>query len=747
MKKIFLIFLLIFAYQITKSQNKISGKVTDKDNLPISGAGIFVPEMNKGTITNDKGFYELSNLPNGKIKIQFLYLGFNNRIETVDLNGESIELNITLSHTAIEMEAIVVSGGYNSTQHENAVKIDILKLDPRTIKKSPNFTEALTKVPGVNMISKGPGVSKPVIRGLSMNDILVLNNGVRFENYQYSSHHPLGIDEFGIEDVEIIKGPASLLYGSDAIGGVINFIKEKPAPIGSITGDYNMHLFSNTLGMTNNLGIKGASKRFFGGARFGQKTNSDFLQGGGVFAPNTRFNTYSFKSNAGFTNKIGTFKLFYDLNNQKLGLAEDEAMVKTTERSRKNEIFYQQFNTNLLSSQNKLYLGKFKLDIDAALQNTELIHFGEVGVYELQMKLSTLTYDANLHLPSKEHSEYIIGFQGFNQKNTNINEREEILLPDAATNNYSAFTLLQFTFFEKLKLQTGVRYDKKNISTVAVGNPVDAQSYRAPLNNSFGSFSGSIGATYNFSEKLLFRANYAAAYRTPNLAELTSNGEHELRYEIGDPNLVPENSYETDLSIHYHQDNFTFDIAGFYNAVNHFIFITPTGETTSTGIDIFRYKQENSSLAGGEAGVHFHPKSVKWLHFESTFSTVTGKQKNGDFLPFIPANKLNFELRGEKEKLLFLKDVFIMGNTGTSFSQNNAAPDESTTKGYTLVDLSFGGSISIKNQFILLGLSANNIFDKKYTDHLSTLKEVNLFEPGRNIVFNLKIPFGIKSDN
>ena len=132
------------------------------------------------------------------------------------------------------------------------------------------------------MISKGSGVSKPVIRGLSMNDILVLNNGVRFENYQYSSHHPLGIDEFGIDDVEIIKGPASLLYGSDAIGGVINFIKEKPAAANSIVGDYNMQLFSNTLGMINNLGLKGASKKFFGGLRVGQKTNSDFLQGGGA---------------------------------------------------------------------------------------------------------------------------------------------------------------------------------------------------------------------------------------------------------------------------------------------------------------------------------------------------------------------------------------------------------------------------------------------------------------------------------
>lgn len=122
-----------------------------------------------------------------------------------------------------EMETVVVSGGHNSTQHATAVKIDVLKLDRQMCLSTPTFAQSLTKIPGVDMISKGGGVSKPVIRGLSMNDILVLNNGVRFENYQYSSHHPLGIDEFGIENVEIIKGTASLLYGSDAIGGVNQF--------------------------------------------------------------------------------------------------------------------------------------------------------------------------------------------------------------------------------------------------------------------------------------------------------------------------------------------------------------------------------------------------------------------------------------------------------------------------------------------------------------------------------------------
>ena len=162
--------------------------------------------------------------------------------------------------------------------------------------------------------------------------------------------------------------------------------------------------------------------------------------------------------------------MFYDFNNQKLGLVEDEAIEEVTERGRKNKIWYQEFNTHLLSSQNKLYFGKFKLDINSAYQNTELIHFGEADVSEIQMRLATLTYETILHLPSKENSEYIIGFQGFNQTNKNLNNRETILLPDATTNNYSAFGLLQYTFFKKLKLQTGVRYDNKSISTQAIGS-------------------------------------------------------------------------------------------------------------------------------------------------------------------------------------------------------------------------------------------------------------------------------------
>jgi iron complex outermembrane recepter protein len=743
MEKLIILLSFISVFQATNAQVNISGKITDKSKEPIIGVNIFVIQQNKGTVSNENGEFKLNNLPKGKINIEISSIGYQNDIETLILQDSLVTLNIVLKEAAIETDEIVVSGGYNSTQHENAVKIDVFKLSDVSNTNSPNFTEILTKVPGIDMISKGNGVAKPVIRGLAMNDILVLNNGVRFENYQYSDHHPLGIDEFGIGNVEIIKGPASLLYGSDAIGGVIDFIKENPAPVGSLVGDYNLQMFSNSLGVTNNIGIKGSTKNFRAGIRFGNKTNSDYLQGGGDFVPNTRFNSNSLKISTGFNNKNMALNLYYDYSKHKLGLAEPDAIeyVKEQGRSRTSEVYYMQLENHLLSSQNKFFLNRFKLEINAAFQNSGLIHSEGLDTISIDMNLHTFTYETRLYFPSSKKSEYIIGFQGFNQKNVNLNNRETILLPDASIANYSCFGLVQYTFFDKLKLQSGIRYDYKQIYTSAVGLAGEP-TYRQALEKNYGSISGSFGATYNITDKLLFRYNFATAYRTPNLPELTSNGLHETRYELGDNSLVPENAFENDLSFHYHSNNFTIDLAGFYNYILNYIYIAPSADTTSQGIRIYKYGQSNAFLHGFEAGFHIHPKIMDWLHFETTFSNVTGKKDNGDYLPYIPANKLKFEFRIEKKKLGFLYDAYFKTNSLTAFDQNNPAPEETATRGYTLFDVGIGADIKIAKQFVSIGIGANNVFDKKYVDHLSTLKEVSYFNPGRNIVFSLKIPFG-----
>lgn len=719
----------------------------DEENKLLEGVNIFIPELNKGTLTNSSGHYEITGIPNGEIKIYFSFIGFSPRIETIKLKGNDVELNAILYFAILETEEIVVSAGYDNTQHENAVKIDVLKLNPTQQKNTPNLVELLTKIPGVDMISKGNGVSKPVIRGLSMNDILVLNNGVRLENYQYSDHHPLGVDEFGISTVEIIKGPASLLYGSDAIGGVLNFIKEKPAPIGYIVGDFTTQLFSNSHGMTNNLGVKGSSEMFFGGIRLGQKTNSDYLQGGGNFVPNSRFNEQSLKMTGGVTHKTGVSKIFYDYNKQNLGLTEEEAIEKISKRGRYNKIYYQELSTHLLSVRNKFYLGNFKLDINAAVQSTDLEHVEEEKETEMEMNLTTVTYEARLHLKATDKTEINLGVQGFNQQNTNLNHREVLLLPNAFTDSYSALMFGQYAVGERLKLQAGMRYDFKHISTTTIGNMEDSATYRPAINNQYGRYNGSIGANFNLSEKLIVRANFASAFRTPTLAELSSNGPHELRYEIGNKNLKPETSRETDLNLHYHNSNWTLDIAGFYNTIQNYIFITPTGDTSVQGISVYQFKQANSILFGGELGVHLHPFSIHWLHVESTFAAVKGQLTNGENLPLIPAHKLNFELRGEKERLLGMRNGFASISSHTALNQTHISSEETPTKGYTLIYLGVGSSIKLKEQSLIWSVGINNAFDTKYIDHLSTLKEVNYFNPGRNVSISIQIPFEVRMNN
>jgi iron complex outermembrane receptor protein len=738
------VFLIITFISVTGlAQNLIHGKITNQDQQPLAGANIYLPELNIGVISDQEGNYYIDKLPDGKLKMRVSYIGYDNVIRTIILNHFDIELDIVLQVTALEAEEIVASGGYNATQHENAIKIDILKLDGQATRVTPNFMEKITDIPGVEMISKGAGVSKPVIRGLAMNDVLTLNNGVRYENYQYSDHHPLGIEEFGVGEVEVIKGPASLLYGSDAIGGVVNFLKEKPAPAGKVLADYNLNLFSNSLGVVQDFGCRGAGQNIFGGLRFGQKTHADYLQGGGDYVPNSRFNEYAIQADGGYSGKAGLFRLLYDYNRQKIGLAEEDAVAEISERGRTNQIWYQQFNNHLLSAQNKLFLGTYRLDINAAVQSSDLIHYAGENVTEISMNLQTLTYETKLTLPTAETSECIIGIQGMYQRNHNFGNAEVILLPDATSANYSACMLLQRTFFDKIRLQTGGRYDYRTIVTEAVGEVGDS-GYRATLDKNYGSFSGSLGATCNLSEQLLLRANLATAYRTPNLAELTSNGEHELRYEIGNSALVPQKAYESDLSLHYHIRNLTIDLAGFYNDIEHYIYIAPTNDTTSEGITIYRYRQSDASLRGLETGIHFHPKNWEWLHLKSTYALVLGKRANGDYLPFIPAGKWHSEIVASRAALGFFDNFFAKVTLNVVAAQNHPAPEEEKTLGFKLVDVGFGGDINFGERTLSLTGSVNNLFDKKYIDHLSTLKEVGYYNPGRNFILSLRIPFESK---
>jgi len=670
-------------------------------------------------------------------------MGYNTQLLILKLPLSNNILDIKLTRAIIQTQEVVVSGGYISSQHENAVKIDVLKSEQIDVAGTPNFMEALTSVSGVDMISKGQGIAKPVIRGLSMSNILVLSNGVRIENYQYSENHPIGIDGNSIEQIEIIKGPASLLYGSDAIGGVLNFIKEKPAPTNKIVGNFKTNFHSNTIGTDNSLGLKGASQHWCGGIRVGIKSHQDYLQGGGEFAPNTRFNEITLNTNAGYRSNVGIFKIYYDYFQQNLGMLVPPVIPLTPERGRTNEVWYQDLEHHLLSSQNTINIGSLKWTTNFAFQQALRKLQTTLDVPYVEMRLNTFTYETKLNLPFNENSEYIIGLQGMNQFNENLNNRASQFLPDADLKNIGFFGLIQYSILKKIRFQGGLRYDINNTKTYSLGVE-GTENYQAPLDKNFSSFSTSLGATYYPNNNLIVRVNFAKAFRIPNLSELTSNGIHGNRIEKGNENLVPQDAFETDISLHYHGDFLSLDLATFYNKINNYIFLSPTEETTSTGMDIYQYSQTNSELYGGEVGFHLHPKSAKWLHFESNYSMVIGRQLNGDYLPFIPAYKLQYEIRVERNNLGFLKHPYLKLSAITAFQQNNPSPFETTTDSYTILNFSFVSNILFFEQVIVVGLSINNLLDTKYFDHLSTLKPMEFFNPGRNISISVTIPFVLK---
>jgi iron complex outermembrane receptor protein len=161
-------------------------------------------------------------------------------------------------------------------------------------------------------------------------------------------------------------------------------------------------------------------------------------------------------------------------------------------------------------------------------------------------------------------------------------------------------------------------------------------------------------------------------------------------------------------------------------------------------VSIYRFSQTNANLYGMEAGIHFHPVSLPWLHIQGTYSSVTGKQENGNYLPFIPAHKFRYEIRAERKNSGILNHTAVKLSALTALKQDTPSPYETATDGYTLINLSFNTDINVFKQTFVFGISANNIFDTRYYDHLSTLKPLNYYNQGRNVSVSLKIPFGIK---
>ncbi len=612
-----------------------------------------------------------------------------------------------------------------------------MKVEQESIKSmqkkgASTLIEGLAKIPGVSQISTGTSIGKPVIRGLSGNRVLVYSQGVRLENQQFGEEHGLGLNDAGVESVEVIKGPASLLYSSDALGGVLYFNPEKFANQNTFKGDFSQKLFSNTLGSNTSLGFKTSTENWKYFVRGSYNTHSDYQVPNQDRVTNTRYNETDFKSGIGYNNSKFSSVLRYNFNKLDLGIPENGIVEQSTTKN--PEFPKQGVFSHILSLHNHIYFKNSALDADFGYIANDRSEFENSDVAVLHMKLKTLNYDLKYHLPKLGKIETIIGTQGMHQ--TNKNSGEELLIPNAVTNDLGVFATANYEWKSNV-IQAGLRFDTRNVSTEENGI-LGNEGYFAPIDKTFTSPNASLGFKTNLNKKLSLRLNIASGFRAPNLAELTSNGVHEgsNRYEIGNSNLENEQNVQTDLNLEYKNSHFEFFANGFYNHINNYIFISPSGGIID-GNDVYDYVQANARLYGGEFGLHFHPHPIDWLHIESSFETVIGEKDNGDYLPLIPANKWNNTIRTQFNIKKWFTEGFASLNAEHIFNQNNITTFETKSNDYTLINFGLGGKIKFGKKAIDLNLNANNLLDKTYISHLSRLKNDGIPNIGRNIILGV----------
>lgn len=731
MKSIYFILALGISFVAT-AQNKIIGTVTDAEQKPLANVIVSLPEIHKETVTNETGNFTLNTIPQGNFKISFSLVGFERKTLSVSVTTSETTVNISLAPRITHMDEVIVSTAFNKIQSQNVMKVEHQNIKSLQQKGSATLIEGLATIPGVSQVSTGASIGKPVIRGLSGNRVLVYTQGVRLENQQFGEEHGLGLNDAGVESVEVIKGPASLLYGSDALGGVLYFNPEKFANSGDWSADFSQRLFSNTMGSNSSLGLKTSGDHWKFLVRGSYNSHADYQIADGDRVTNTRFNETDLKAGIGYNSSVFSSVLRYNFNKLNLGIPEEGI----AEQSNGRDVLYprQGVDNHILSLHNTFYFKTSKLDADLGYIFNDRSEFEDSNVAVLHMELATFNYDVKYYLPKLGKLETIVGVQGMNQTNRNFGE--ELLIPNALTNDFGVFGTTNYEWKSNV-IQAGLRFDNRKIATENHGL-VGEEGYFEALKRNFNSFNASLGYKTNFAENVTMRLNIASGFRAPNLAELTSNGVHEgsNRYEIGNADLKNEQNVQTDFNLEYKSSHFELFANGFYNHINDYIYISPNGGVID-GNNVYDYVQANARLYGGEAGIHFHPHPLDWLHLYSSFETVIGEKDNGEALPLIPANRWNTTFRGEFNIKNWWTAGFATVNIESVFDQNNYSAFETKTNDYTLVNLSVGGKINIGKTHFNLNLNGNNIFDKRYVSHLSRLKADGIPNMGRNIVLGL----------
>ena len=654
----------------------------------------------------------------------------------------------------LKLNELVVTGVTGDTKLKNSTA-PISIVSGKTLRQttSTNIIDAIAKQPGIAQITTGSGISKPIIRGLGYNRIIVMNEGIRQEGQQWGDEHGIEIDGQNVNSVEILKGPASLMYGSDAMAGVMILHGAPILPEGDMKAQVSTEYQTNNGLFDYSLNFAGHKQRFVWDARFTDKMAHAYKNKYDGYVPGSQFKERAARMMIGLNKSWGHSHLVGSVFHQTPSIIEGERDEVTGElecitdniKTYSKALPFQKINHYKAVWDNSFNLPKGWLKAIFGYQQNQRQEFEESDDdYELYFKLHTLTYD--LRYLSQEWNGWKMagGINGMWQQSLNLGE--ESLIPE-----YKLFDIGGYATVSKamdhLTLNGGLRYDNRHI---------DFHS------RNFGGISGSIGAVWNVCEHTNIRLNIARGFRAPNMSELGSDGVHEgtIRYEIGNADLKPEYSWQADLGLDICLPLVSAQVALFANRIENYIFAKRIPQVMEEGYLTYQYTQGDARLLGFEAGFDFHP--IHRVHFQNTFSYVDARQMHASseakYLPMTPAPRWNSELKYEftHHNHKVLNNAFVAIGMECNLAQNHyykVDDTETRTPGYTLLSLSAGTDLNIKHRKVAeFYITADNLLNKAYQNHLSRLKycDINnatgrqgVYNMGRNIVFKMILPISM----